>query len=249
MEAQPTAAYIIIGNEILSGRTKESNLCVLAEELNSIGIALQEVRVIPDVVDAIVETVNALRPKYDYIFTSGGIGPTHDDLTCESIAKAFDVPVVAHPEAWKLLETHYAAKDQPFTEGRQKMAKVPEGASLIPNALTLAPGFILGNVYVMAGVPAIFQSMVAEIKSVLRTGRVAISRSIIVNMKEGDIAGLLQDIQMEYPDVQIGSYPSFREGERSVNVVLRGLDELRVNEATAKVKTALRHLGGIISSA
>lgn len=241
---QPTAAFLIIGNEILSGRTQDTNLHYLANSLTAKGIRLEEAHVVPDIEEKIIEAVNILRTRYRYVFTSGGIGPTHDDITTESIAHALDVKVMKHPEAWKMLEDHYRDSPYVFNEARQKMAMIPEGATLILNPLTAAPGFILKNIYVMAGVPAIFQAMVNQVTAALKGGAVTLSHTIRTDLPEGAIALELGRIQQKYPEVQIGSYPSFKHGERSVSLVLRYSDETRLNEVGKEITALIRESGG-----
>lgn len=237
-----TAALLIIGNEILSGRTQDKNLNHLATKLNEAGIQLREARVVPDIEDEIVDAVNALRAKYTYIFTTGGIGPTHDDITTASVAKAFGVPVIRHPEAEAALRTHYP--NGIVNEARLKMADVPKGATLIPNAVSTAPGFVIGNVYVMAGIPNIMQSMLAATLPLLKGGASMQSLSITTNLLEGEIAGDLTAIQDSYASVEIGSYPHFVNGERSTTLVCRSFNRADNASAHAAIRAMIAKIGG-----
>lgn len=206
-----TAGIVIIGNEILSGRTKEANMLWLSAELKAMGIQLNECAIVRDDEAAIIAAVNRLRSENDYVFTSGGIGPTHDDITAASIAAAFGTELYIHPEAERVLREYYEPDQQ--TEARMKMSQVPRGAELIPNPVSAAPGFKLENVYVMAGVPRIFQAMVQQIKPTLRGGEIAKSLTIVAYIREGDVASPLAALQQRYPEVEIGSYP-FLKNER-----------------------------------
>jgi molybdenum cofactor synthesis domain-containing protein len=240
-----TACLIIIGNEILSGRTQDKNLAHLALHLNEVGIQLREVRVIPDVEATIVETLNACRPQFDYIFTTGGIGPTHDDITSASVAKAFGVPLHRHPEAEHALRAHY--KPEQINESRLKMADVPLGAELIPNAVSTAPGFRMENVFVMAGVPRIMQAMLDAILPLLKGGDKVLSVSVTTNLPEGTIAAGLTDIQARYTDIDIGSYPMYERGNLSTTLVLRSASAARNEAARAEVEALIAaHGGGIL---
>jgi molybdenum cofactor synthesis domain-containing protein len=233
-----TAAVLVIGDEILSGRTKDKNIGYIAEYLTNIGIDLREVRVVPDVEDEIVAALNALRSRYDHVFTTGGIGPTHDDITADSVAKAFGVPIDVDPRAVALL-LERIPKDQ-LNEARLRMARVPEGASLIENAVSKAPGFSIGNVHVMAGVPSIMQSMLDALAPRLATGKKMLSRSVSAGLKEGDIAGPLGVIQAAYPDVSMGSYPTFDPVTGfTTTLVLRSREESRLDAAEAAVVAML----------
>jgi molybdenum cofactor synthesis domain-containing protein len=244
MEAEPvvTACVLIIGNEILSGRTQDVNLNFLAKGLNEAGVRLREARVVPDVPDTIVATVNAVRALYDYVFTTGGIGPTHDDITSECVARAFGVKLILHPDAKRILETHY--KPGGLNEARLRMAHVPEGAELILNPVSLAPGFRIGNVFVMAGVPLVMQAMFDGVKGSLKGGRPVLARAISSGLAEGDLAAGLEAIQGRYADVDIGSYPWFRRGAYGVTLVLRSPDAPRLGAATSEVAGLVRALGG-----
>ena len=213
------AALIIIGNEILSGRTKDKNLAYLAEWLNEIGIQLYEVRVIRDDEKEIIDCVNLLRKKYDYVFTTGGIGPTHDDITTESIARAFNVELETNPEALKILQSYY--KEGELNEARLKMTLLPKGAELVENPVTKAPGFKMENVFVMAGIPSIMQGMLEGAKAFLKVGNKMTSKSIDVFMPESYVAEELSKMQDNYPEVEIGSYPFNKEGQFGTSLVMR----------------------------
>ncbi|MCB1557133.1 MAG: competence/damage-inducible protein A [Alphaproteobacteria bacterium] len=235
-----TAALIIIGNEILSGRTHDTNTPWIAERLTRHGILLQEVRVVPDVEPVIIRAVNEMRKTFDYVFTTGGIGPTHDDITAESIAKAFGVPVHQHEQAYKALNQHYGPKE--LTPSRLKMAMVPLGADLIPNPVSGAPGFIMENTYVMAGVPRIMQAMFDYILSILVAGKPILSHTITCDLAESVVADDLSTLQDRFPDVQIGSYPHYRGGVLGLSLVLRTTREDLLAETEDAVLSLLgRH--------
>jgi molybdenum cofactor synthesis domain-containing protein len=237
-----TACVLIIGNEILSGRTQDTNLAYIATGLNSVGVTLKEARVIADIPEAIIGTVNEVRAAFDYVFTTGGIGPTHDDITSECIAKAFGVPWTLHPEAHQIFLDHY--KPGELNEARLRMAHTPEGASLIKNAVSRAPGFRMGNVFVMAGIPRVMQAMFDAVKHDLKGGRPMLSRSVSCHLAEGIIAKGLGEIQGRFADLDIGSYPFYRRGEFGTTLVLRGRDSDRLAAGTAEVVTLVRSLGG-----
>lgn len=237
-----TAAFLVIGDEILSGRTKDKNIGFLADYMTSLGIDLKEVRIVPDERDEIVGAVNALREKYSYVFTSGGIGPTHDDITAESIAAAFEVPLNLDPRAVALLESHYAPGQ--FTVARQRMARIPEGADLIDNKVSIAPGFRIGNVHVMAGVPAIMQAMLDAIAPTLRTGRKMLSETVSADMPESRIAERLSAIQDAHPQTLIGSYPKASEGKFTTQIVIRSRDEAVLAAAVTDVARAVAEVSG-----
>jgi molybdenum cofactor synthesis domain-containing protein len=237
-----TACVLIIGNEILSGRTQDTNLAYIATGLNSVGVTLKEARVIADIPEAIIGTVNEVRAAFDYVFTTGGIGPTHDDITSECIAKAFGVPWTLHPEAHRIFLDHY--KPGELNEARLRMAHTPEGASLIKNAVSRAPGFRMGNVFVMAGIPRVMQAMFDAVKHDLKGGRPMLSRSVSCHLAEGIIAKGLGEIQGRFADLDIGSYPFYRRGEFGTSLVLRGRDSDRLAAGTAEVVTLVRSLGG-----
>lgn len=231
----PTAAMLVIGDEILSGRTRDSNMHYLAGELTRIGIRLAEVRVVADDQPAIIAAVNALRTAYDQVFTSGGIGPTHDDITSEAIAAAFGVPITHRADAMALLQTHYDRQGLPFNEARQRMARIPDGATLIENPVSTAPGFTLGNVHVMAGVPNIFQAMVASVLPTLTGGAPLLSQSLRVMRGEGEIAGEFAALAAEFPELQMGSYPFSTNGVYGTNLVIRGTDPGRLDAAMTRL--------------
>ena len=237
-----TACLLVIGNEILSGRTQDRNIAFIGENLNLLGIRLMEVRVVPDVEGVIVETVNQVRAAFDYVFTTGGIGPTHDDITAECIAKAFGLPLIVHPEARAILEAHYE-KGQ-LNEARMRMARTPEGASLIENPVSKAPGFQIGNVFVMAGIPDIMQAMFRSLSHRLVGGASLKSRSVTLALGEGTIAKGLAVVQERFPDVEIGSYPYNRNGNFGVRLVLRSTDEATLEQARSSVDDLIAELGG-----
>ena len=218
----PTACLIIIGNEVLSGRTQDKNLAWIATELNKLGIRLMETRIIPDIGQTIVTCVNSTRRQFDMVFTTGGIGPTHDDITSEFIAKAFNVPLVRHPEAKALLEKHYPPEQ--INEARMKMADIPEGATLIHNPVSAAPGYKMENVYVMAGVPRIMQAMFDGIKHSFAGGAPMLSVTVSAFITEGSIAEDLGRIQTQFPTVEIGSYPFVRQQKLGTSLVARSTD-------------------------
>lgn len=243
----PTACLLIIGNEVLSGRTRDANLQFLATRLGEIGIPLREVRVIPDIEQTIIDTVNEVRAKFDHVFTTGGIGPTHDDITSECIAKAFGVPWELQAEAWAKLAGHYAKQNPPgdFNAARQRMATMPRGAVLIENIISIAPGFTLGNVHVLAGVPRIMQAMFEALAPTLKGGAPIVSRSVhAIGLMEGRIAEGLADIQKRWPDVDVGSYPFYRAGGGGVAIVAKGTEEADVVAAARAVFTFMRAVGG-----
>lgn len=235
------AGIVIIGNEVLSGRTQDTNLNYLATGLGTIGIRVAEARVIPDVEAVIIETVNSMRQQYDYVFTTGGIGPTHDDITSASIAKAFGVKLVRHKEAEAILHRYYKPEDR--NEARMKMADTPEGANLILNPVSAAPGFCIGNVYVMAGVPRIMQAMFDSLKHELKQGKPVVSREIAAYMTEGSIAKPLGEIQARYPEVDIGSYPFIRDKRLGTSLVVRSDDKVALEKAYTEVKAMVEGLG------
>jgi molybdenum cofactor synthesis domain-containing protein len=235
-----SACVIIIGNEILSGRTHDANLPYLAKALNGVGIRVMEVRVVRDDERAIIEAVNACRAAYDYVFTTGGIGPTHDDITAASIAKAFSVPIKRDSRAVDLLTRHYAAAN--LNEARLKMAEVPEGATLIDNPVSSAPGFRIGNVFVLPGVPSILQAMVDGLVVTLRGGDPVLSRTISAFATESAIAGPLSAVQEAHPQVEIGSYPFLRSGRFGVSLVVRSTNRPALDAAAAAVAAMLRGL-------
>jgi molybdenum cofactor synthesis domain-containing protein len=237
-----TACVLIIGNEILSGRTQDENLAFLACELNDVGIRVREARIIADDPAAIIGAVNAARDAFDHVFTTGGIGPTHDDITAQSVADAFGVPLVLDPQAKQLLEAHYPAGH--LNEARLRMAMVPEGARLLPNPISQAPGFQIGNVYVLPGVPSIMQGIFAQLKYRLKGGDKVLSRSVSCRLGEGVLARDLGLLQQRWPDLEIGSYPYFRRGDFGVTLVLRGTDRGRIGRAAEELRAIIRGLGG-----
>ena len=227
------AAILIIGNEILSGRTQDTNTSTLATWLNSLGVKVGEVRVIPDVEKTIINSVNLLRKQYNYVFTSGGIGPTHDDITSESISKAFNVPYEKHEEGFKILEAYYKAGE--FNDGRQKMIWMPKGANLILNPTSGAPGFYLDNVFVLPGVPSILKSMLGGIKNKIVGGNPIISHTISLRTFESHIADSLTAVQNKYDNVEIGSYPFFQAGKLGVSIVIRSDNQDLINKCSYDV--------------
>ena len=232
-----TAAILIIGNEILSGRTQDINIQFLGQSLVEEGIRLSEVRVVPDVEEAIIDAVNTLREQFDYLFTTGGIGPTHDDITTACISKAFGVDVVRHPVAEALLLERYKPED--VNEARMKMADVADGATLIDNPISVAPGYYIENVFVMAGVPRIMQAMFNSIRGDLNGGKRILSKSIDAHVHEGALAGGLGKIQDSHPDVDIGSYPFFREGQLGTCIVVRSPNEKKLDSAVDAINAFL----------
>lgn len=226
-----TAALVVIGEEILSGRTRDENTTYIAAYLTRTGIALREIRVVPDVQVEIVAAVNTLRPRFTYVFTTGGIGPTHDDVTTDAIAKAFDVAVTVDPAAVEAMRTHYAEDE--LTPARLRMARIPEGAALIDNPISRAPGYMLENVIVMAGVPRIMQVMLDAVAPRLKTGRPMLARSVRIDAAEGDVAPGLAALQASHPEVQIGSYPFFEQRRLGTFAVLRSVDPSKLEQALA----------------
>ena len=239
--ATVTACLIIIGNEILSGSTEDANLAFLGHHLNELGIRLAEARVIADDETVIIETVNKCRERFDYVFTTGGIGPTHDDITSAAIAKAFGVELVRNTEALALLYQQYRQKDQ--NEARLKMADIPAGATLIENPVSKAPGYQIENVVVMAGVPKIMQAMFDGFKHRLTGGETVLSETVTAFVTEGVVAGKLAAVQARHRQVEIGSYPFVRDGKRGVCLVLRHTDVERIEKAAADVRAMLGDLG------
>jgi molybdenum cofactor synthesis domain-containing protein len=237
-----TACVLIIGNEILSGGTQDLNLAFLAKGLNDVGIRLKEARIIADDGAAIIDAVNEARGKFDYVFTTGGIGPTHDDITAQSIADAFGVALVLHPEAKRLLEGHYPPGA--LNAARLRMAMMPDGAALLPNPISRAPGFRVGNVFVLAGVPQVMQATFNELKHRLAGGAKVLSRSVSCTLGEGTLAQELGALQMRYSDLEIGSYPYFRRSDFGVTLVVRGTERARIAAAIEELKALIRGLGG-----
>jgi molybdenum cofactor synthesis domain-containing protein len=241
-----TACVIIIGNEILSGRTQDTNLSWLARELNKKGVKLREARVIPDIPEEIIKTVNECRAKYDYIFTTGGIGPTHDDITTECIARAFGVKVIRSKEAEALFVNHYSADK--LNAARLKMCDVPEGATLIANSVSVAPGFNIGNVYVMAGIPRVMQAMFGEVLPTLKGGKPVLSESVSVFIAEGTIAAGLTEVQNQFPDVEIGSYPFSRDNRYGTSLVARSEDSEQLAKAKAAIVKLIESFNGELTT-
>ena len=236
-----TACVLVIGNEVLSGRTRDDNLQYLGAGLNDLGIRLLEARVIADDVDVIARTVNECRARYDYVFTTGGIGPTHDDITAAAVARAFSVALVRNPQAVALLEGHYAPNE--VNEARLKMAETPDGARLVENPVSRAPGFQMENVFVLAGVPSIMRAMFDGLKHRLEGGRPMLSRTLVARLPEGIMAERLAAAQARHPDVEIGSYPFFRAGKMGVSLVVRSPDAASIAAAIADVGAEIRRLG------
>ena len=232
------AAILIIGNEILSGRTKDTNTSTLATWLNSIGVIVSEVRVIPDIEKTIVDTLNILRKDNNYVFTTGGIGPTHDDITAQSVSKAFGLKYEIHKEAFKILEAYY--KPGEFNDGRQKMVKMPENAELILNPTSGAPGFSVENVYCLPGVPSILKSMLGSLKNKIVGGEPVLSHTISLKTVESEIANSLTKVQDQNSDVEIGSYPFFHAGKLGVSIVLRSENQSRIDNCISQVLEFVR---------
>ena len=237
-----TAGLVVIGDEILSGRTQDRNIAQIASWLNVQGIRLSEVRVVADVEDTIVEAVNALRTTNDYLFTTGGIGPTHDDITVDSIAAALGVPVIVHPEARAILEKYYADKGG-VTEARLRMARVPQGAELIRNQLSGAPGIRLGNIFILAGVPHICAGMLDALTGTLEGGRPLVSVTVGAWAAESEVADLLRDAEQAHAGVAIGSYPFFRQGRVGANFVIRSEEEELARKVAGQLESALASAG------
>jgi len=235
---RPTAAMLVIGDEILSGRTRDANMHFLAGELTKHGVSLGEVRVVSDDKPAIVAAVRALSDAYTHVFTSGGIGPTHDDITADCIAEAFGASIGVRPDARAILEAHYERSGLELNEARLRMARIPDGADLIENPVSSAPGFRLENVWVMAGVPSVFQAMVASVLPQITGGAPILSQSLRFMTGEGDIAEPLATLAEQFPDLSIGSYPFHQDGVYGTNIVIRGTD----GEELAKAMTALATL-------
>lgn len=249
MTEPPTACLLIIGNEVLSGRTQDANLLHIAKRLGEHGIALREVRVIPDVAETIIGTVNEVRARFTHVLTTGGIGPTHDDITSECIAAAFGVPWEPHPEAWARLEAFYIQRDGnagAFNPARQRMATMPRGAGLIDNNVSIAPGFSIGNVHVLAGVPRIMQAMLETLLPRLSGGPPIRSRTLTAyGLMEGAIAAGLAEVQKQYPQLDLGSYPFYGNAGRGggVAIVAKGTDPAAVDAAMAQVAGLMQSLG------
>jgi molybdenum cofactor synthesis domain-containing protein len=241
MTATPivTAALLVIGDEILSGRTKDKNIGTVADTCTAVGIDLKEVRVVPDEEPVIVDALNALRSKYDYVFTTGGIGPTHDDITADCVAKAFDVPLDVHPEAVAILKERLAKTGGELNEARLRMARIPRGAALVANKVSGAPGFWIGNVITMAGIPSVMQAMLDEVLPKLKTGAKLLSASVRADAKEGDVGTELGGIAKAHPETIIGSYPFVDERGPNTNIVVRARDAGKLAAAMAAVERML----------
>lgn len=237
--ANPTAAMLVIGDEILSGRTRDANMHFLAGELTKHGIDLKQVRVVSDDPDAIIDAARALSDSHDVVFTSGGIGPTHDDITADCIAAAFGVSIDVRDDARKILEDHYQRSGHEMNAARLRMARIPDGATLIDNPVSRAPGFTVRNVHVMAGVPQIFQAMVASVLPTLTGGAPLLSQSLQVFRGEGDIAETLSRFAEQYTDLSIGCYPFQKDGAFGANIVIRGQDGTQVEAAMTALAAAL----------
>ncbi len=238
----PTACLLVIGNEVLSGRTQDANIRFLAQRLGGIGMPLREVRIIPDVVGTIVATLNETRARFDHVFTTGGIGPTHDDITSECVAAAFGVPWERHPEAWARMERHYEPGQ--FNAARRRMSTMPRGATLIDNAVSIAPGFTIGNVHVMAGVPRIMQAMFTALAPTLHGGTPVQSRAVhAAGLLEGSIAEGLGAIQDRYPALDLGSYPYYRLNSNGVALVAKGTDTAMLDACIVEVTALIEAQG------
>ena len=220
----PVAAILVIGNEILSGRTQDINSSYLAKKLLTLGISVREIRIVPDDKNEIINALNFLREKYTYVFTSGGIGPTHDDITADCVAEAFEVPLPINEQAKKIIASHYPRGENDLNGARLRMARIPVGAALIENSVSKAPGFYIDNVFVLAGVPKIFQTMVNFVLPKLKSSSPIISKTITINKPEGEVAEVLADIASKFPEVSIGSYPFEKKGSLGVNIVITDKD-------------------------
>lgn len=236
-----TAAVLVIGNEILSGRTQDTNTNTIARALSEKGIRLLEARVVPDITERIVEALNALRAQYDYVLTTGGIGPTHDDITADSIAAAFDVGIGIHQDAYAILERHYGSEN--LTDARLRMARIPDGAQLIPNPVSAAPGFHIGNVYVMAGVPQIMRAMLDYVVGGLQGGAEILSASLSCSLSESSMADAMTSLQEAYPALEVGSYPHFRNGVQGLSIAVRGTDKGALQKAILQMAEIVKSRG------
>jgi molybdenum cofactor synthesis domain-containing protein len=245
--AQPgeivTAALMVIGDEILSGRTKDKNIGYIADYLTNIGIQLKEVRIVPDEEQEIVDALNALRARYTYVFTTGGIGPTHDDITADSVAKAFGVGIDVDERALAPMKAYFERRGVELTPARLRMARIPFGAELVENSVSIAPGFMLGNVIVMAGIPAIMHVMLDAAAKYLKTGKKMLSSALDLHRPEGEIAGMFEALQKRYPDVPMGSYPFMRDGKPGTQLVLRSIDAERLAAADTELRAELAARG------
>jgi molybdenum cofactor synthesis domain-containing protein len=241
--AMPTAAMLVIGDEILSGRTRDANMHHLARALTDHGIRLEEVRIVADVHDRIVAAIRALSASYDHLFTSGGIGPTHDDITADAVAEAMGARLDVRDDARAILQAHYDRQGMELNAARLRMARIPDGAALIENPISAAPGFTLGNVHVMAGVPTIFEAMLAGLLPTLTGGPPVLSQSLRIQRGEGDIAAALGELAMAHPEVSIGSYPFQRDGVYGSNVVVRSQDGAAVDRVIAELSRIFPEAG------
>ena len=232
------AAIIIIGNEILSGRTQDVNVVAISNWLNELGVKLEEVRIISDIEDSIVKTINDVRKNFNYVFTTGGIGPTHDDITSKSIAKAFNISYGYHKEAYEILKRYYGKSE--FNEGRKKMAMLPDKASLILNPSSGAPGFIVDNVYCLPGVPSILKSMLGGLNSKINGGKKILSKTMNLKTVESEIAEPLERVQNKFKDIEIGSYPFFRKGKIGVSIVIRSTEERLISICYKDIKNFIK---------
>src|SRR5215467_3449158 len=238
-----TASLLVIGDEILSGRTKDRNIGHIADHLTGIGIQLKEVRIVPDEEVQIVDAVNALRRRYDYVFTTGGIGPTHDDITADCIARAFGVGIDVDERALSPMQAYFERRGVELTPARLRMARIPFGAELVENSVSIAPGFMLGNVVVMAGIPSIMHVMLDAATKFLKTGKKMLSTALDLQRPEGEIAEMFATLQKRYPDVPMGSYPFQRDGKPGTQLVLRSIDAGRLAEAENELKVQLSARG------
>lgn len=241
-----TAALVLIGNELLSGRTQDANMQYLSRRLTEVGIRLVEARVVRDVQEDIIVAINALRKRATYVFTTGGIGPTHDDITAAAVAAAFEVPLIPHPEAVRRLTEYFRARGVDANAARMRMANTAEGAELINNPVSVAPGFRMGNVFVLAGVPKIMQAMLEEVIPALNRGAPILSTTVVCNLPEGQVAAGLEEIQARYPDLDIGSYPGKDAHGFRVSLVVRGTELDRVDQAAHSIKRLITDLSGSI---
>jgi len=237
-----TAAVLVIGNEILSGRTQDTNTNTIAKALSEKGVRLMEARVVPDIKDRIIETVNDLRTRYDYVLSTGGIGPTHDDITADCMAAAFGVSIDVRQDAYEILLRHYGKED--LTDARLRMARIPQGAELIPNPVSAAPGFRLGNVYIMAGVPQIMRGMLDHVVSGLNGGHSILSASLSCALPESALADAMGALQKKYPEIEVGSYPHFRGGAHGLSIAVRGINKDMLKAAILEMAGIVKDLGG-----
>lgn len=242
----PTAAVLLIGNELLSGRTQDINLAFIAKRMDGHGVRLREARVIPDIPAVIVSSLNELRARYTYVFTTGGIGPTHDDITADCVAEAFGVALPHHPEAESRLMAYFKARDIEPNEDRLRMARIPEGASLVDNPVSAAPGFRMDNVFVFAGVPRIMQAMLDSVMPQLQSGAVMHSVTVACNLGEGAVASALRELQDHHPNVDIGSYPGKLQDTFRLSLVARGTDQAELDAVASSLRHTIESLGGQI---